>query len=69
MIDVHSLGGADCDTEHYLVVMTKWERLTLKNGIKQNLVADRYKLNKLLDNETRKKYHIDVANKLKTWKL
>ena len=39
------------------------ERLSLKKGIKQHLVADRYNLNKLLDHETRKEYQIDVANR------
>jgi hypothetical protein len=32
-------------------------------GIKQNLVADRYNLNKLVDHETRKEYQIDMANR------
>ena len=55
--------GADYDTDHYLVVMTIRERLSLKKGIKQYLVADRYNLNKLVDHETRKDYQIDVANR------
>ena len=31
--------------------------------MKQNLVADRYNLNKLLGYETRKEYHIEVAKR------
>ena len=34
------------------------ESLSLKKGIKQHLVADRYNLNKLVDRETRKEYQI-----------
>ena len=45
------------------MVVTIRERLSLKKGIKQHLVADRYNLNKLVDRETRKKYQIDVANR------
>ena len=39
IIDVRSLRRADCDTDHYLVVATIRERLSLKKGIKQHLVA------------------------------
>ena len=45
------------------MVATVRERLSLKKGIKQHLVADRYNLNKLVDRETRKEYQIDVANR------
>ena len=45
IIDVRSLRGADCDTA------TVRERLSLKKGIKQHLVAHRYNLNKLVDRE------------------
>ena len=41
IIDVRSLRGADCDTARYLVIATIRERLSLKKGIKQHLVADR----------------------------
>ena len=37
IIDVRSLIGADCDTDHYLVIATIRERLSLKKGIKQTL--------------------------------
>ena len=54
IIDVRSLRGADCDTVIYLVVATTRERLSLKKGMIQHLIADRYNLNKLLDHEIRK---------------
>ena len=44
------------------------ERVSLKKGIKQHLVADRYNLNKLVDRETRKEYKIDVANRFSALK-
>ena len=45
------------------MVATIRERLSLKKGIKQHLVADRQNLNKLLDHKTRKEYQIVVANR------
>ena len=40
------LRGTDCDTDRDFVVATVQERLSLKKGNKQNLVADRYNYNK-----------------------
>ena len=38
-------------------------KLLLKKGVKQHFVPDSNNLNKLLYNETRKEYQIDVANR------
>ena len=46
------------------MVVTIRERLSLKKGIKQQLVADRYNPNKLVDRETRKEYQIDIFSAL-----
>ena len=56
----------NCDTDCYLGVAAIQERFSLKKGIKQHLVADRYNLNKLLDHQTRKEYQIDVGNSFST---
>ena len=48
IIDIQSLGEADCDTDFYLVVTTIQDRLSWQNKIKKHLVADRYNLNILL---------------------
>ena len=58
---------------HVTLIITSWsqpnERLSLKKGIKQHFVADRYNLNKLLDHETIKEYQIDVDNSVQPWKI
>ena len=64
IIDMPSLRRANCNTDHYLVVETIRERLSLKKGIKQHLATERYNLKKkLLYHQTRKEYHIDVDSK------
>ena len=50
------------------MVATIQERLSLKKGIKQHLVADRYNSNNLVDSKTRNKYQIDVANRFSALK-
>ena len=46
------------------MVATIRERLPLKEKTKlQNSVSDRCRLNKLLDDKTKEKYQIDVANR------
>ena len=61
VIDIHSLNGADCDIDHYLVVSTIRDRLSLKKGIKQQMVADWNNVNKLIDHKTRKQHQIDIS--------
>ena len=39
IINIRSIRGADCDTDHYLFVTTLRETLLLKKEIKQQLVA------------------------------
>ena len=55
---------ANYDTDDYLMVATTWKRLSLKKGMKQqNLLEDRYNANKLIDDQTREEYQIDIANR------
>ena len=56
IIHVRSLRGAECDTDHHLVVVTIQDRLSLETGKKQNLVSVMYNLNKLRDDQIREKY-------------
>ena len=50
------------------MVSTVREKLSLKKGTKQNLVADRHNLNKLHDHQTRKEYHIDATDRFSVLK-
>jgi hypothetical protein len=60
ILDVRNFRGADCNTDHYLVVAEVRERLTvIKKSQKLNL-------RKLNDLEVRKQSQIEISNRLAT---
>ena len=63
IIDVRSFRGADCDTDHYLVVAKVSERLEVRKQAAQNSDGGRFNLRKLNDLEVRKQYQIEITNR------
>jgi hypothetical protein len=58
ILDVRSFRGADCDTDHYLVVTKVRERLTVSKQAAQNFDAEIFNLRKLNELEVRKETEI-----------
>ena len=50
--------GADCDTDHYLVVAKVRERLAVSKQAAQKFDGERFNLRKLNEKEVRKQYKI-----------
>jgi hypothetical protein len=47
ILDVQSFRGADCDTDHYLVVAKVRERLAVSKGAAQKIDTERFNVKKL----------------------
>jgi hypothetical protein len=55
IVDVQSLKGADCDSEHYLVVAEVRERLSVGRRTEQIFDVGKFNLKKLNDLEVKER--------------
>jgi hypothetical protein len=63
ILDVRSFRGADCDTDHYLVVAKLRERISVSKQARQNFDLERFHLKKLDDIEVKEKYQAEISNR------
>jgi hypothetical protein len=62
-LDVCSFRGADCDTDHYLVVAKLRERISVSKRARQNSDLERFDLKKLNDVEVKEKWCVEKSNR------
>jgi hypothetical protein len=60
VLDVRSFRAADCDSDHYLVVVKVRERLAVNKQRSNRFHMERFNLKKLNDVEGKEQFHVEV---------
>jgi hypothetical protein len=63
ILDVRYFRGADCDTDHYLVLAKLRERISVSKRARQNFDLERFDLKNLNDVEVKEKYQVEISNR------
>jgi hypothetical protein len=63
ILDIRSFRGADCDSDHHLVVAKVRERLAVSKRAAKNTDMDKFNLNKLNEGEVKEQYHVTIRDK------
>jgi hypothetical protein len=68
ILDVRSFRGADCDTDHYLVVPKVRERLAACKRAAQKIDTERFSVKKLNGGDVKEQYRLQSKTSLQLWK-
>jgi hypothetical protein len=63
ILGVRSFRGADCDTDHYLVVAKVREKLAASKRTAQKIDMDRFNVEKLNEGDVKEQYQVTIRNK------
>jgi hypothetical protein len=63
ILDVSSFKGADCDTDHYLVVAKVRKRLAVSKEADQKICMVRFNLRNLNEGDVKEQYQVAIRNR------
>jgi hypothetical protein len=68
VLDVRYFRGADCDTDHYLVVARIRERLAVSKRPVNKMDIDRFNPKKLNEGEVKELYQVMIKTDFQLWR-
>ena len=63
ILNIRSFRGADCDSDHYLLIAKLREGLSVAKRVDQIVDIDRFDVRKLKDEDIKLQYHVHISNR------
>ncbi|KAJ4451741.1 hypothetical protein ANN_03212 [Periplaneta americana] len=66
IVDIRTFRGADCNSDHYLVIGELRERLSVAKIVEQQVNITKFNILKLKDEEAKQNYQVEISNRFAT---
>ncbi|KAJ4430168.1 hypothetical protein ANN_22378 [Periplaneta americana] len=63
IVDIRTFRGADCNSDHYLVIGELRERLSVAKRVEQQVNITKFNILKLKEEETKQNYQVEISNR------